>query len=114
RYANVRDKSAKTFGWGSEHSCNDGYKVTAPVGQFKANAFGLHDMLGNVWEWTCTAWSKSYDGTEKRCVDSSSTAKRVYRGGSWGSGPRFVRSAMRIINAQGFRSYIIGFRLLRQ
>ena len=114
RYANVRDKSAKTFGWGSEHSCNDGYKVTAPVGQFKANAFGLHDMLGNVWEWTCTAWSKSYDGTEKRCVDSSSTAKRVLRGGSWGNGPRFVRSAMRAFYAQGFRNYFIGFRLLRQ
>ena len=46
-------------------------KQTAPVGSFKPNAFGLHDMLGNVREWTCSEYKNPYDGSEQECAVSA-------------------------------------------
>ena len=114
QYANVADKSAKHQwdGW-TIHNCQDGYVVTSPVGKFKPNGFGLHDMLGNVWEWTCSTYSESYDGTEKVCSSASSTDKHVNRGGSWSSLPRYVRSANRHRYLQESRNEFLGFRLVR-
>jgi formylglycine-generating enzyme required for sulfatase activity len=60
-------------------------KQTAPVGSFKPNAFGLFDMLGNVYEWTCSEYKASYDGSEQKCAVSAS--KYPLRGGSWNYGP---------------------------
>ena len=89
-------------------------KGTAPVGRFRANVLGLNDMLGNVWEWTCSAYDKNYaGGKEQRCVGSGSRAQRALRGGSWYSEPRSVRSAYRVRNAPTARYYFVGFRLSR-
>ena len=54
---------------------------TVPVGSFEANAWGLHDTVGNVWEWTCSAYD-DYEGGEQHCVWRSADG-RVVRGGSW-------------------------------
>ena len=114
-YANVADRTAKErySGW-SIHQCRDGYVHTAPVGSHEANGYGLHDMLGNVWEWTCSGYDEDYDGgSERRCAKGSvgRAGRRVVRGGSWGIRPGGVRSADRIWSHPGLRSDNLGFRL---
>jgi formylglycine-generating enzyme required for sulfatase activity len=87
-YANVGDQTgASQWLWDATkvHSCSDGYVYTAPVGNFRANAFGLYDMLGNVREWTCSGadvyGKKGYDIN----CQYSFNVMRVVRGGSWDS-----------------------------
>jgi len=82
---------------------------TAPVGSFGPNAFGLFDMLGNVWEWTCSEYKKPYDGSEQKCAVS--VRKYSLRGGSWDYGPRYVRSANRGYVGPDARHAYLGFRL---
>ena len=110
-YASVYDQQTRRefgFDWES-HSCDDGYRVTAPVGSFKPNAFGLHDMLGNVYEWTCSAYKENYDGSEQKCSVSAITYTR--RGGSWFIKPWWVRAANRFYSNPDDRGGGIGFRL---
>jgi formylglycine-generating enzyme required for sulfatase activity len=94
RYANVADKTFKQkySGW-IIHICTDGYVYTAPVGRFKPNAFGLFDMIGNLWEWTCSEYEGKYTGKEKRCVKSA--GRFAARGASWLLKARGARSAFR-------------------
>lgn len=116
-YANAQDKVASTtFDWNwPHHQCSDGYAVSAPVGQFTANRFGLHDMLGNVWEWTCSAWSEAYDGSEKTCETNVwAPTSRAVRGGSWVNVPRNVRSAFRQGRPPAISKLEIGFRLVKE
>ncbi len=89
-------------------------KQTAPVGSFSPNTFGLHDMLGNVYEWTCSKYKESYDGREQECAVSAS--KYSLRGGSWGNAPWRVRAAARdsYFGLPALRNFhLIGFRLAR-
>ena len=88
----------------------DGQVHTAPVGGYRANGYGLHDMLGNVWEWTCSEYDEGYGGAERRCA-SGSGGRRVIRGGSWTFVPGWVRSAFRYGGDSGNRFYTLGFRL---
>jgi len=73
-------------------------KETAPVGSFPANPFGLHDTVGNVWEWVADCWHGSYRGAP---ADGSAWLKNcrsndhVLRGGSWYVGPWFLRVSNR-------------------
>ena len=116
-YANVQDEVASTtFDWHwPNHQCTDGYAVSSPVGQFQPNAFGLFDMLGNVWEWTCSPWSEEYDGSEKRCESKVwGPSSRAVRGGSWVNVPRNVRSAFRQGRPPAISKLEIGFRLVRE
>jgi formylglycine-generating enzyme required for sulfatase activity len=67
------------------------------VGSFQANAFGLHDLHGNVWEWVEDCYKNSYAGapSDGSAVVSGDCSMRVMRGGSWASAPRFLRAASR-------------------
>ncbi len=105
-FANVNDSS---FG------CNDGFEYTAPVGSFKPNAFGLYDMLGNVWEWVADCYNKTYDGapTDGSAWSMGDCSLRVLRGGSWFYPPPDVRSASRNRSAPSGRGFIVGFRVAR-
>ena len=85
---------------------------SAPVGQFPANAFGLHDTSGNVWEWTCSSWSERFDGNEGQCGDKQASVTRVLRGGSWLFYQDFARSAYRYRDYPLIRDDYLGFRVL--
>ncbi len=92
----------------------DEWEYTAPVGQFPANAFGLHDMNGNVWEWVQDVWHSNYDDAPNNghAWESGGTAsKRVLRGGSWYVSHAYLRSSLRYSDTPGFRYQYFGFRL---
>jgi len=84
---------------------------TRPVGQKQPNKRGLHDMLGNVWEWTGSVYDEDYGGAETLCADVDDDSRRVLRGGSWSSSSRLARAAVRSYYSPGSRIYYIGFRL---
>ena len=64
---------------------------TVPVGSFSANAWGVHDMHGNVWEWVEDCWNYSYEGApaDGSAWESGDCDVRVLRGGSWNNSPGF-------------------------
>jgi formylglycine-generating enzyme required for sulfatase activity len=99
---------------------------TSPVDRFSANAWGLKDMHGNVWEWCLDHWHKNYGednnaGQEKAPDDGSAwlfdqtdedKKTRLLRGGSWGSDPGVCRSAIRDHDRPGIVYDVVGFRVV--
>lgn len=105
---------------GSDHAncCGTQWDETrlAPVGSFESNDFGLHDMLGHVWQWTEDCWHKSYsnapsDGTA--WIAGGDCSKSTMRGGNYQSPPYIVRVASRNFADSTKRHYGIGFRVAR-
>jgi hypothetical protein len=84
----------------------DGKDRTAPVGEFDPNAWGLHDMHGNVWEWCLN----EYEDPDR--IAPSGKAPRALRGGSWRSGPLSARASSRFRNYPVFGDLNIGFRVM--
>jgi len=91
--------------------CDDGYERTAPVGQFAPNAWGLHDVIGNVSEWTADCWQFAADGRSAGRAQDADCGSRTVRGGSWGSGADDASLAAR--NPAGRASDDRGLRLAR-
>lgn len=130
----ARAGSREAFTWGAEvgkgnancDGCGSEWdnKQTAEVGSFKGNAFGLHDMHGNVWEWVEDCFTESY---ERAPSDGSAVAladckRHVVRGGSWYNHPVNIRSAMRYWYVPGpqppnqlanTKANSVGFRVAR-
>jgi len=78
---------------------------THPVGLMQANAFGLHDVLGNVWEWVDDDWAAYPGGNVTAC-----SGCKVLRGGSWSYVSRFVRASVRLRSEPTRRYGDFGFR----
>jgi formylglycine-generating enzyme required for sulfatase activity len=91
------------------YSGNSGGK-THDVGQKQANAFGLFDMLGNVWEWVADGYGTYQAGNATDPQVPSSGQYRALRGGSWYYGPRGVRASVRSRGGPEDRNGLIGFR----
>jgi formylglycine-generating enzyme required for sulfatase activity/RES domain-containing protein len=115
----------------SQRQANVASSGTTEVGSFPANAWGLHDMHGNVWEWCLDHWHHGYeeapaDGsawlgtTEQQNQSSTKPVKgviddsepRLLRGGSWGNYPRYCRSAFRSRSRPGNAISNVGFRVV--
>ena len=112
RFANIADMTLKPSvppTWQTA-DCSDGYAGLAPVGSFLPNAFGLHDMHGNVWEWVEDCYG-SYDEPVNASPDDS--CPRVLRGGGFDSVPDLVRSSNRNWAGPGTREDSYGFRVAR-
>ena len=108
---------------GEGNYSKDGFLITSPVGTYQANNFGLHDMAGNVSEWTSTAWSEAgvlntsdinpeyrYNAAKE---DPYQMKRKVVRGGSWKDVEHFVRSDIRTWEYQNEQRSFIGFRCVR-
>ena len=105
---NVSGESLDNLGWYAKNS----NKTTHAVGCKRANAWGLYDMHGNVYEW-CADWYGDYpNGTVTDPTGPSSGSSRVLRGGSWFFNARDCRSAFRNCSGPAIRYYNCGFRLL--
>ena len=126
----ARAGSTTEYSWGDDigsnrtncdnDDCGDSYEYTAPVGSFPANAWGLHDMHGNVWEWVQDCWHESYAGAPNdgsAWIDitwtSGSCSLRVIRGGSWLNSARIMRSSYRATDNIWERLENVGFRVAR-
>ena len=91
----------------------DWYGKTTPVDHFRPNAFGVHDMHGNAWEWVQDCWNQSYTGapTNGAAWERGDCRSRLLRGGSWTNDPKYLRSADRRWSNSDSRSNILGFRI---
>ncbi|GAA5525410.1 serine/threonine-protein kinase PknD [Microbulbifer aestuariivivens] len=121
----ARAGSDNKYSWGSSISCGnarwshhaDGEcgkdRGTVPVGSFAANAFGLYDMHGNVWEWTQDCWNATYNGAPSHgeARTDGDCSQHAVRGGSWLNGMEYLRSASRVRYSSADDDRDLGFRL---
>ena len=108
----VNYRGTNTYGDGPEGKYR---RETTDVGSFPPNAYGLHDMHGNVMEWCADHWHYNYEGAPfygQAWLDGGDSYQRVVRGGSWNKSPAACRSASRLHFRPDSRNYLIGFRIV--
>ena len=114
RHANVADQTlAARYRKYSTAACDDGVLGVGPVGRLEANAFGVHDMLGNAEEWVADCWRRNYssaDGTP-RPYDANCSSYAV-RGGAWDSSPEEATVSFRSFSSGANPAR--GFRIVRE
>ena len=116
----ARGTDGRVYPWGNQwdnaraNTNTGGPGTTTAVGAYAekgdASPYGVHDMAGNVWEWTTSIWQEQY-GAVKGENDSDRTSVRVLRGGAWYSDPRIVRAACRNWSGPDYFHINRGFRL---
>ncbi len=118
--ANLADRFAQRNGapgWSCEEWLDDGYVVHAPVGQFRANPFGLHDVHGNVWEWCRDRFGK-YHRNRRAPIDAElivpGGTTRVFRGGSYHGAAIAARVTGRTRSTLENRGSSVGVRASRR
>ena len=102
--------------------CDDGAVFTAPVGSYQPNAFGLHDMIGNAWEWVADCVKGGLGAVppytdapaDGSAVVQAGCNRTVIRGSSWHTGPRYSQASNRSSVPSDYRMYHLGFRLVRE
>ncbi len=115
--ANLADAYLAAHGgptnWQITRDVDDGHYTHAPVGSYAPSSFGLHDMLGNVYEWTAD-WHAPYpDALVRDPVGPPTGEIRVGRGGSWSDAAPGLRASARTRDAPGTRNDSLGFRAAR-
>jgi formylglycine-generating enzyme required for sulfatase activity len=124
--ANLADaclRRVDTFGWGlpsgavppwrpAIEAVDDGFRVSAPVGSFRANPWGLHDLHGNVAEWTRTVYGPGPTAAESDIDALPADARMVVRGGSWYDRPQWARSSSRAACRRYLGRFDVGFRVM--
>lgn len=111
------DRSPQGRRWSNAFAdYGDGWWGPAPAGSLAPNAYGLHDMAGNVSEWVADCWHKGYRRAPANGAAwvNPGCRNRMYRGGSWASSPAEVRSAWRASGGADATNARVGFRLVRQ
>jgi formylglycine-generating enzyme required for sulfatase activity len=121
----ARGGSATTYWWGDQmrkgntncKGCGDPWHDEKPenVGTFAANAYGLYDMGGNVWEWVSDCWHSSYKDApaDGRAWDAPGCDMRVIRGGSWREGADYMLVSTRFKYSESVRQSQNGFRVAK-
>ena len=101
--------------WYWAERCDDRFPAAAPAGSFPPNAWGFHDMLGNVWEWVADCWHADYSGApaDGSAWLAESCRKYVNRGGGWGNNLRALRLSSRDGDPGASYSDGLGFRIAR-
>lgn len=116
RVANGADETAKeTFTSWTAAACKDGHTFTAPAGSFAANAWGLVDTRGNVWEWVddCVP-ALTGPQADTGAVSCAVGDERLLRGGSWNDPPQMLELDRRLVAKPDSRNQIAGFRVMRK
>ncbi|MDX2223771.1 MAG: formylglycine-generating enzyme family protein, partial [Rhodospirillaceae bacterium] len=116
-YANVADDNwRRLYSFGPPFACNDGWERTAPVASFKPNPWGLHDLLGNAWEWTEDCFHADLakiptDGRAWGPEDGGDCGARTPRGGAWASGTDWLKAVSQSRDPVAYHSQLLGFRV---
>jgi formylglycine-generating enzyme required for sulfatase activity len=89
---------------------------TKIVGNYEPNSYNLYDTFGNVWEWTCSAYTRKYNGQEKSCLSLKELEGKTIavRGGSWRSSKKILKPYVRYNNFPGYKSNDLGFRIVEE
>ncbi len=116
--ANLMDQACRKVGsstWEYE-AWDDGYGIHAPVGTYRPNPFGLHDVIGNVWEWCWDGYEQGF--VSMRAVDPvrepAGTATRIFRGGSYFGTAQYARMSYRRKEPPDFADAAVGVRPARR
>jgi formylglycine-generating enzyme required for sulfatase activity len=109
------DNQVGNIAWWGAYSGGNSAEQTRPVGGKAANALGLHDMSGNVWEWVNDRYSSTYYASSPSTnpPGPATGSYRVLRGGSWSNGANGLRSSFRSDSTPGYSLSSFGFRVAR-